>query len=166
MTDAILHAAAEAMLDTIASVMGCLAPPLTISREVANAAANEYAIAVNPDWLHEQMSFVCADAQCHHDLLLGTLAHELSHVVHRDAFAPEWTRQLNELRADEFAGAALGRLNVSPDAFAAVVWNLSGHYPDRHASHPDRHRRVEAVTAGYWYAVGEQDALRFYGLAA
>jgi hypothetical protein len=175
--DALLHAAARNMLESIAAVMGCQVPPLRLSRAVMNAQADGVGVTVNPDWLHTQMTSICSDVRCHHDLLVGILAHELAHLVYGDVHAPPWDKRAIELRADQFAGMALARLGVSPDAFSTVIGQLSTHYSDDPTAYPDGADRIDAIESGYYgevqhqfltvqYQAGRLAALRYYGLVA
>ena len=103
-TDSMLEAAARAVVVQLANAMGHVAPPLRVSREVANAAANATEIVINPAWLHSAMTAVCSDPLCRFALAVGIIAHELSHVVHGDAFAHPMSKRFIELQADAFAG--------------------------------------------------------------
>jgi hypothetical protein len=179
--DAVLQAAASSIVQSIAEAMQVVAPPLRVSREVDNAAASAIEILVNPEWLHAAMRAVCSDAGCQYELAVGILAHELSHVIHGDAFAPPWDKEAIELRADAFAGAAVARLGISPEAFSSIIWQIAQHHSSGPFGYPTRYDRVAAIRQGYeteqerllvgqyvsaHYIAGQWAALRHYGLAA
>src|ERR1051326_6956485 len=147
--DALLEQVAASILGSIANVMGCSMPRLRVSPEGAEASAGAAEIVVNPGWLHAAMTAVCSDPTCQHDLVVGVLAHELCHVAHGDAFAPSWERRAVELRADDFAGVALARLGIPPEAFASIVWRITKHHSTGPAGYPSRADRVLAVRGGF-----------------
>lgn len=173
--DALLQTVAQSMLASIAAVMGVPVPPVAISRDVDNAAADGSVVWVNPDWLADSTSLVCCSPNCPYELTLGILAHELAHLVYGDVFSPPYHRHTVELRADGFAAVALARLGVSPDAFSALMAQLASHHSQGPFGYPSRDERIEMIRASYecesaqlWacYYAGQRDAFRHFGLAA
>ena len=169
-----LIAAARTMLSRIADAMGVPVPPVYLSLTVPYAAADGMHVLVNPFWLREQMVTVCGAITCHVALLCGILAHELSHHVHGDIFAPAHHKHAIELRADHDAGVVLARLDVDPTVFAEVIGDLASHHSGGPFGYPSRYERVSAIRRGYesgvlgvlqQHRIGQLAALRAYGLA-
>ncbi|HTR53658.1 MAG TPA: hypothetical protein VMJ10_23350 [Kofleriaceae bacterium] len=174
--DAILQAAGQGIVQDIANAMGCIAPPVRISRDIDNAMATSVEILVNPDFLFRAMNAVCYDPACHHDLAVGILGHEVGHVVLGHAGSPPWLKRAIELEADDFSGTAMARRRVSPDAFEAIIWQIAQHYSNGPTGYPNRYDRVATIRGAFnaenerllveSYNAGRWAALRHFGLAA
>jgi hypothetical protein len=77
------------------------------------------------------------------------LAHELAHHLNGDTFENSTNRQENELKADEFIGFALSKLNCPDLITAQLAINSIALDRDMTLSYPPRGARLEAVAIGW-----------------
>lgn len=95
------------------------------------------------------------------DAIVGIIAHEYGHAI--DAVTPatwmngSWGR---ELRADAWAGCALARDGLSPNALQSALSALFA-YPSY--DHPGANLRLPAIQAGYEQCGGKSDDIHVSG---
>lgn len=148
-----VQAFAERMLVAISTLFGVPTPPIYFGENVNNFESNGKQILVNPRWALDVIETHCNSQACNRDVLVWFLAHEMGHHVNGDSTSPPlWIKDekqrnhMQELRADFFAGFALGRLGGEIDHLDSV---LREHAAIDTRTHPDHTRRMRAAREGF-----------------
>lgn len=148
-----VRAFAERMLVAISKLFGVPTPPIYFGEDVNNFASDGRRILVNPRWALDVIEKHCNSQACNRDVLVWFLAHEMGHHVNGDSATPPlWIadekRRLHaqELRADFFAGYALGRLGGELAHLDSV---LREHAAIDTRTHPNHTLRLQAAREGF-----------------
>ena len=91
---------------------------------------------------------------------IAILAHEVGHHINGHTLSGDlslYESRLEELEADEFAGFVLSKLGADIEVVKAVFSELSIDGEDTYSSHPNRTRRLNAITKGYENALNNGD---------
>ena len=136
--DPLLHGRVVSHLALVARLLGVSPPRITGDPTIRNVRAEAGSIAYNPKWIAGRSG----SAE-----LMGALAHEIAHLIFRDADRPDEPARAKELRADQMAGRVLAAAQIDPTAFRNILRDLDR--TRRPAFHPRLSERLAAVDAGY-----------------
>jgi hypothetical protein len=142
-----LHRLMAGQLARVAQTLGIAAPVLQANYNVNNADASGNVIRYNPRWIDAKLREHCNDGECVLSIIVGVLAHEMSHILHGDRYTSSVQHNHNiELRADRVAGWVLAKLgHASGDM--QKVWREF--VAMNHPTHPPAPHRIQAIVNGY-----------------
>jgi len=115
----------ETQLRKAAKIAGSGVPMLIESYGVPNARSDGSRILYNPKWVASIVRRYRRNPRCSEALVMGAMAHELSHFFSEDGSDALQHSVDCELKADGWAGYVLGRRKLPRKDFERIIDDLS-----------------------------------------